>query len=75
MTQGSIFSQEVPSLLESQFKTLEALLGDTEARLDSTPALGLKQRFKCSCGASGFVALHIQCTKCGRETWWGWFPK
>jgi len=21
------------------------------------------------------VALHIQCTKCGKETWWGWWPE
>ena len=46
-----------------------------EARLNGTPALGLRHRFKCDCGASGLVALHIQCTKCGRESWWGWFPK
>jgi len=52
-----------------------ASLEDIDARLDGTPALGLKNRFECECGASGFVALHIQCTKCGRETWWGWFPK
>jgi len=50
-------------------------LEDMKACLDGTPALGLKHRFTCDCGASGFVALHIQCTKCGRETWWGWFPK
>lgn len=46
-----------------------------EATLDGTPALGLKNRFQCNCGASGFVALRVQCTKCGKETWWGWFPK
>lgn len=52
-----------------------ASLEDIEARLDGTPALGLKNRFECECGASGLVALHIQCTKCGRKSWWGWFPK
>lgn len=64
--------------LESRVKALEGLgaeLEDIETRVSGTPALGLKHRFKCDCGASGFVALHIQCTKCGRETWWGWFPK
>jgi len=53
----------------------DASLAELEARLNGTPILGLRQRFKCDCGASGFVATHIQCTKCGRETWWGWFPK
>jgi len=50
-------------------------LEDVEAFLDGTPALNLRDRFQCGCGASGLVALHIQCTKCGRETWWGWLPK
>lgn len=48
---------------------------DLEGRLDGTPALGLRHRFVCQCGESGYVALHIQCTKCGRQSQWGWFPK
>ena len=61
-------------LLESA-RAESASVEDIEARLDDTPAIGLKHRFKCDCGASGLVALHIKCTKCGKETWWGWFPK
>lgn len=64
--------------LEGRVEGLEALraeLDDIENRVNGTPALGLKHRFQCDCGASGFVALHVQCTKCGRETWWGWFLK
>lgn len=64
--------------LETRVEILEAIstnLEDIEARLNGTPALRLRHRFKCHCGASGLVALHIQCTKCGGETWWGWFPK
>jgi hypothetical protein len=63
--------------LESRVKTLEEFGADTEeleTRIYDTPALGLKQCFKCDCGASGFVALHVQCTKCGKEALWGWFP-
>ena len=56
-------------------ETASATLKDLEARLDSTLGLGLRKHFKCDCGASGFVALHVQCTKCGRESLWGWFPK
>jgi hypothetical protein len=66
------------SNLETELEILEIIessLQAIEARMEGTPALGLKQHFKCQCGASGFVALRIQCTKCGRETWWGWFPK
>jgi hypothetical protein len=64
--------------LETQvkiLKTIESSVQAIEARIEGTPALGLKQHFKCQCGTSGLVALHIQCTKCGRKTWWGWFPK
>ena len=61
--------------IESRVEALEAIsaeLEDIETRLDGTPALGLKHHFKCDCGVSGSVALHIKCTKCGRETYWGW---
>jgi hypothetical protein len=64
--------------LESRMETLEALgadLEDIETRINGTPALGLKHHFKCDCGASGYVAVRIKCTKCGRETYWGWWPK
>jgi len=67
--------------LKGRVEPLEAVivkfssLEDIQARLNGTPALDLKHRFKCNCGALGFVAIHIQCTKCGSETWWGWFPK
>jgi hypothetical protein len=56
-------------------ESIKSSIQDIEARLNGTPALGLRQHFKCECGASGLVALHIQCTKCGKETRWGWFPE
>ena len=64
--------------LGSRVEALEGLVkrvDDVEARLDGTPALGLKRRFKCSCGASGFVALSVECTKCGKQSYWGWWPE
>ena len=74
-----------PGVLESRIKQLESRVEDLEAlgadleeietRINGTPALGLKHHFKCDCGASGYVAVRIQCTKCGRENWWGWHPE
>ena len=61
--------------LEAQLEALGIELEDIESRINGTPSLGLKHLFECGCGSSGFVALHIQCTKCGRKTWRGWFPK
>lgn len=66
--------------LDTRVEVLEATGADMEdleaieSRLNGTPALDLKHKFACDCGASGFVALRIRCTKCGRETWWGWYP-
>lgn len=61
--------------LEAQLDSLGITLKNIETRINGTPALDLKHRFKCDCGSSGFVALHIMCTKCERETWWGWHPE
>lgn len=64
--------------LESSVKDLEELgadLEEIETRISGTPTLGLKQRFECDCGASGYVAVRIKCTKCGKESWCGWFPE
>ena len=48
---------------------------DLEERLAGTPALSLRYRYQCECGESGYVALRMQCTNCGRECWWGWSPE
>lgn len=32
--------------------------------------------FKCNgCGSMYYYAINAKCTKCGRETWWGYHPK
>lgn len=60
---------------ESCYQELKERVNDLEACLKDTPTLGMRKRFKCDCGASGFIAIHVQCTKCGKEAWWGWFPR
>lgn len=44
-----------------------ATLKNWQEALDATPALGLKNHFQCDCGASGFVALHIQSPSVGEK--------
>jgi hypothetical protein len=44
-------------------------------KLKDTLLVGVRREFKCDCGAKGFVAVYIKCTKCGKETWRGWWPK
>ncbi len=46
-----------------------------EGEVENTPASGLKREFKCDCGSSGEIAVAVKCTKCDKETWWGWWPE
>lgn len=50
-------------------------LDDLELEMMTNPCSGLKTKFNCTCGSSGKVAVAVKCTKCGRETWWGSWPK
>lgn len=57
-----------PVALEGPFDLLQE-------EFSNTPLRNLGERFSCECGAKGMVANHIKCTKCGKETWWGWWPE
>jgi len=61
--------------LEGDLASIERRIEAMEEHLEGTPALGLRKWFKCDCGTTGFVAIRVKCTKCGKEDWWGWFPK
>jgi hypothetical protein len=63
------------SFVKNELEKLNEEIAALEGKLEGTPSLGLRHHFKCDCGASGFVAVHIHCTKCKKETWWGWQPK
>jgi ParB family chromosome partitioning protein len=52
-----------------------ALAYSVKRKLHDDPLVGLRQDFKCDCGAKREVAVHIMCTKCGKDTWRGWWPK
>ena len=46
------------------------------ADLRRTLGYGIQKTFKCgSCGSEGLVASQVICSKCGKESWWGWWPK
>ena len=54
----------------------EGRLDDVEDKLSDNPLSGARYQITCKgCGSKGWVATRIKCTKCGRETYWGWFPK
>lgn len=54
---------------------VEGDIEDLAVCLREVPSRGLREQFTCECGAKGMVALSIKCTKCEKETWWGWWPK
>lgn len=45
-----------------------------EIQVKNNPASGLRKKFKCTCGSTEKVAVSVKCTKCGKETWYGWWP-
>lgn len=55
---------------------LKTRIAELEGNLKAIPLYGLRKTFKCdSCGAGSYVAALIKCTTCGKERWWGWWPK
>ncbi|MFC1956553.1 hypothetical protein ACFLWZ_08620 [Chloroflexota bacterium] len=55
--------------------SLEGRILELEDSISQLPLHGLRERFTWDCGGKGEVAVSIKCTKCGEETWWGWWPK
>jgi len=55
---------------------LEYRIDDLEDKLSGDPLSGAGYQFMCnSCGSKGWIAAKIRCTKCGHETYLGWWPK
>lgn len=53
---------------------LEGKVGQIEEKLRTSLGIGVRDTFKCThCGTTGLVAIHLRCTKCSHETWWGWW--
>ena len=56
--------------------SLESRLDDVESEVSGNPLSGAEYQITCKgCGSKGWIATAIKCTKCGRETYRGWWPK
>ena len=56
--------------------SLEDRLDDVEHKLSDDPLSGASSKITCKhCGSKGLIAVKIMCTKCGRETYLGFWPK
>ena len=67
--------------LEVKVDELEATLDEAidayqslKAGINGSPLRGLRENFKCECGETGLVAVKVECTRCSRETTYGWRP-
>ncbi len=57
--------------LQTTTSTVEILM----ASLQGTVGYGAHESFVCSsCQSLGNVAAKLNCTACGEENWWGWWP-
>lgn len=60
----------------SQLQELCARVDGISEKLQSTAGYDIGKIFRCnSCDSQGTVAMRVKCTDCGRENWWGWWPK
>lgn len=56
-------------------KAVENQLKEITRCVQKTLGYNISKTFKCrSCAGIGMVAIRVKCTKCGKESWWGWWP-
>jgi hypothetical protein len=53
----------------------EDRIDDMESKLSGNPLTGARDDTCNNCGTKGLIAIKIKCTKCGHETYRGWFSK
>jgi len=60
----------------NQLQELSVQVDGILEKLPSTAGYDIGKTFRCnSCDSQGMVAIRVKCTECGRENWWGWWPK
>ncbi len=58
-----------------QLQTITSTVESLMASLQGTVGYGAHQSFICSsCQSQGNVAAKLNCTACGEENMWGWWP-
>lgn len=67
---------ETSFAMSQEVKNIRVQLAGIMQNLQATPVYGTRNVFKCNqCGSQGLVAITLKCTKCGRDSQWGWWPK
>ncbi len=60
--------------LAHEVRSLRAGLDEARITIAALP-IPPRAEFTCSCGNSGWIAAHVRCTVCGRDSTWGFHPK
>lgn len=73
--EGHAQMKEELRTLASQIQAVNSKVDSIIASLQGTVGFGARESFVCrSCQSKGHVAARLNCTSCGEENWWGWWP-
>lgn len=61
--------------LVERVKQMNQRISEISTKLQGTVGYDTYHQFKCEkCGGEGLVATPYRCTRCGTQTWRGWWP-
>ncbi len=74
---AGVIAQQSSEKLQTVIKSVQQLTEEVRiisTKLQGTLGYDVYHNFKCdSCSSQGAVAISLKCTKCGRESWRGWY--
>jgi len=71
VSQGAAGIQGILAQLQELSSKVEGMM----TGMQGTVGYGARQTFVCSsCQNQGHVAAKLNCTACGEDNWWGWWP-
>ncbi len=74
VSQGEAGAADVQGIL-AQLQELSSKVEGMMIGMQGTVGYGARQTFVCSsCQNQGHVAAKLNCTACGEDNWWGWWP-
>ncbi len=74
VSQGGAGAADVQGIL-AQLQELSSKVESMMAGTQGTVGYNARQTFVCSsCQNQGHVAAKLNCTVCGEDNWWGWWP-
>jgi len=70
-----MLSDDLRSVTE-RLDEMEKQVSIMARKSSDTMGYAMRGKFHCkSCGEHGYVVSTIRCSRCGDESWWGWWPE